>query len=366
MWLPNQLLPIMVTRICVFEGDDAAPEAVKATCNLLSLLDVDLEFTMPPVAEHADVLRNGTVPIAIRKPIEAADTVLFGAGSDVHTAILRYLRWEYGGGTYANIRPIRHLSGTKSPLADPDDIDYLVVRENLEGIYVRAEGDLHQAADALGAVGVDGTSLDAYGPGKYALRVTSEEHTQRFAHFACETAVASAEKHEPVRLTCATKSNVLPETDGLFEQTIAETATEHDQLIYEHLHADDVGQRLVSNPQRFDVIVTPNLAGDILSDVGAGTTGGLGVAPSGCYGDETAYFEPVHGSAPDIAGEGIINPTATMLSGAMLLKYVGHDAEASRLIGAIEATYQEGISLTPDQGGSATTREFAASVTDHL
>ncbi|MFC7157011.1 isocitrate/isopropylmalate family dehydrogenase [Halomarina halobia] len=356
----------MTTRICVFEGDDAAPEAVTATCGLLTSLDVDLEFTTPHVGGHADALRAGTLPEELRSAIESADTVLFGAGSDLHATILRYLRWEYGGGTYANLRPVCHFEGATSPLSDPEGIDYLVVRENLEGLYVRAEGDLPEAAGTLDATSVGGTSLKDLGPGQYALRVTSEAHTRRFARFACETAADRVEETQPIRLTCATKSNVLPGTDGLFERTVERTAAEYDQLTYEHLHVDDAAQRLVTDPRRFDVIVTPNFAGDVLSDVGAGTTGGLGVAPSGCYGDDVAYFEPVHGSAPDIAGEGSINPTATLLSAAMLLEYVGAPAEATRLVRAIEATYRDGASLTPDQGGTATTEAFTAAVTDHL
>lgn len=356
----------MTIRICVFEGDDAAPESIAATREVLSSLDVDLSFTTPPVEAYADSLQSGTVPDDLRLVIESADTVLFGAGSDLHIPLLRYLRWEYGGGTYANLRPVRYFEGATSPLRDPGNVDYLIIRENLEGLYVRAEGDLLEAAAALDATDVNGTPLTAFGSGKYALRVTSEAHTRRFARFACETAAGRAKDGESLRLTCATKSNVLPGTDGLFERTVERTAQEYDELAYEHLYVDNAAARLVADPGRFDVLVTPNFSGDVLSDVGAGTAGGLGVAPSGCYGDDGAYFEPVHGSAPDIAGEGRINPTATLLSAAMLLEYVDAPEAATRLVRAIESTYRDGTALTPDQGGTATTGAFAMAVADRL
>lgn len=357
----------MSSTVCVFEGDDAAPEAVRSTVHVLESLDVDLDFVMPPVDEYADELTNGGVPPAIREPIEEADTVLFGAASHLHTPILRYLRWEYGGsGTSANVRPIRYIDGAMSPLDDPADVDYLIVRENLEGMYFRGEGELAELADSMPSLsGAGGRRVDELGDGKFAIRVATEDHLDRFASIASSLAAERA-TDDSVLVTCATKSNVLEETDGLFDRAVESAVREHAELEYEHLHVDDVAQRLVTDPSRFDVVVTTNYAGDILSDLGAGTVGGLGVAPSGCYGDGVAYFEPVHGTAPDIAGEDAINPTAMLLSAVMMLEYLGDDNAAARLSTAVEAAYGETSIRTRDMGGEASTSEFTDTVIDRL
>jgi len=357
----------MSTRICVFPGDDAAATAVHATVDVLRELDADLSLDVRTAEGHETELLDWEIPDEFVTAIDDADTVLFGSCNEVHTALLWYLRREYGGGMPANLRPIRHFEGATSPLADPEDIDYLIVRENLEGIYFRAEGDLPDLAELAPDIrGMDGRSLADLGEGAYAVRVASERHTERFAELAADLAADWFPDTERVSVTCASKSNVLPRTDGLFDEHVEAAVEAHDRLGYEHLHTDDVAQRLVTDPARFDVIVTPNFAGDLLSDGAAGTTGGLGVAPSGCYSEDAAYFEPVHGSAPDIAGEGVINPTATMLSAVMLLEHEGLDGAATRLRTAVETVYAAGEPLTPDQGGSASTEEFAAAVADRL
>ncbi len=357
----------MSTRICVFPGDDAAATAVHATVGVLRELDADLELDVRTAEGHEAELLDWEVPEEFVAAIDEADTVLFGSCNEVHTALLWYLRREYGGGMPANLRPIRHFEGAKTPLTDPDDIDYLIIRENLEGIYFRAEGDLPDLArQAPDIRGMDGRSLTDLGEGAYAIRVASERHTERFGRLAADLAAEWFPDRDRVSVTCASKSNVLVRTDGLFDEHVEAAVRDHDRLDYEHLHTDDVAQRLVTDPGRFDVIVTPNFAGDLLSDGAAGTTGGLGVAPSGCYNEEVAYFEPVHGSAPDIVGQGVINPTATMLSAVMLLEHQGLDAAADRLRTAVEAVYAAGGPLTPDQGGSASTEEFAAAVGGRL
>jgi isocitrate/isopropylmalate dehydrogenase len=346
-----------MTEVCVFEGDDAAPEVVRPTVDLLGKL-TDIEFHTPDVDAYADELDGGQVPGALREVIHGADTVLFGSASHRHTPVIRYLRWTYGGGTYANVRPIRHLAGIDTPLEDPE-IDYVVVRENLEGIYVGMEGDLPNLAAVADEVpGLDRGRLDA--EGRFAVRALTRETLERVAAYAADLA-----RERDGLVTCATKSNVMPYTDGLFDE-IAEAAAAEAGVEFEHVHTDAVGTSLVTEPGRFDVILAPNFAGDVLSDVGAGTIGGLGLAPSGCYGDGVAYFEPVHGTAPDIAGEGVINPTAMLLSGAMLLEYVGEDDSAGRLRGAVEAVYRETELRTPDLGGDASTTGFVEAVRDRL
>ena len=357
----------MVHRVCVFEGDDASPEAVRPTVELLRTLDASLEFERPSVADHRDELEEWRVPPTLREAIASADSILFGAGGSIHRPILYYLRHQFGGGLFANVRPIRYVPGARSPLAHPEGIDYTIVRENLQGAYFAAEGRIEELRSAMPELtgSRHGTSVSDLDDGAFGVRVFTEPHLRRVARFGFEFAVENADG-DSVRLTCATKSNVLTETDGLFERVVEETARDYPSVTYEHLHADDVAQRLVTNPQRFDVVVTPNFAGDLLSDLGAGTVGGLGMAPSACYGEDRAYFEPVHGSAPDIAGENVINPTATMLSAAMLLDHLGEDDAARRLRRAVEGAYADGDRLTPDQGGTASTTEFAEAVEERL
>ena len=159
---------------------------------------------------------------------------------------------------------------------------------------------------------------------------------------------------------------MLRESDGLFRQIAEETASSYPDITYEQFIVDDFARRIVQSSHSLDVVVMPNLYGDILSDAAAGTIGGLGVAPSGCYGDDYAYFESVHGTAPDILGQGIINPTATMLSAVMMLEYLGLTREAERFENAIRKVYAEGKVITVDQGGKAKTQEFTRAVIDNL
>jgi isocitrate/isopropylmalate dehydrogenase len=160
-----------------------------------------------------------------------------------------------------------------------------------------------------------------------------------------------------------TKSNVLPQTDGLFHRTVQEVVATYPDLAFEHFHVDDAARRIIRFPKTLDVVVCMNQYGDILSDVAGEVAGGLGVAPSGNFGDGGwAYFESVHGSAPDIAGKGIANPTGTLLSAALMLEHLGLGAEAARLEAAVARVYRDGATLTPDQRGSATTKQMAAAV----
>ncbi|SEH17824.1 3-isopropylmalate dehydrogenase [Natronorubrum sediminis] len=356
----------MTTSVCVFEGDGAAPEAVAPTVELLESLVPEIRFETPSVEQFANVLDRGDIPDPLRERIDDADAVFFGAASDRHVPILRYLRYELDGGLPANARPVRSLEGAASPLEHTDEINYVVVRQNLEGLYAGIEGNI---ADLDGLVPpADSHGLDrdvSMTDGRYALRPITAVQVRWLARFACDLAERRSNEDTVPQLTCATKSNVLPETDGLFERTVESVAADSSTQ-YEHVHADAVGELLVTDPERFDVLVAPNLAGDLLSDVAAGTVGGLGLAPSGCYGPESAYFEPVHGTAPDLRGESSINPTATLLSAVMLLEYLERESAAKALQNAIERVYLEGVALTPDQGGSSTTDELIAAVAARL
>lgn len=357
----------MAETVCVFDGDGAAPEALRPTVELLESIAPSVTFERPTIDRFVEDLDDGTVPDLLRERIDSADAVLFGAASDTHVPILRYLRYELDGGLPANVRPVRSLEGAATPLERTEPIDYVIVRQNLEGLYAGIEGDLAELAVRDSIADSPTVEFDpASGRGRYAVRPITASRVRWLAGFACELAERRGNEDDIApRVTCATKSNVLPETDGLFEETV-ETVAAKSSVRYEHVHADAVGQSLVTEPDRFDVIVAPNLAGDILSDVAAGTVGGLGLAPSGCYGRNSAYFEPVHGTAPDLVGESSINPTAALLSGAMLLDYLERELAAKRIRQAIERVYACGTALTPDQGGSSSTGEVIAAVAERL
>jgi isocitrate/isopropylmalate dehydrogenase len=203
------------------------------------------------------------------------------------------------------------------------------------------------------------------GDGAYALRIVTEANVRRLGSIVSGFAETHFD-HRPVTLTCATKSNILGGTDGLFDAVLEDAVADSGVVEFEHLHVDNAGAQMVGDPRRFDLVVTTNAPGDILSDVGVATVGGLGLAPSGVFGEDVAYFEPVHGTAPDIAGQGIINPTATILSAVMMLRYLGFADAANRLEGAVETVYAEGAVLTPDQGGSASTTEMVEAIEGHL
>jgi isocitrate/isopropylmalate dehydrogenase len=330
-------------------------------------LPIDLQV-LPDGAELGH-LERGEREGLVRAAIDSADTVLFGATSGTTGAVL-YLRW--GKDTYANVRPIKWRAGVASPLRHPEDIDYVIVRENLEDLYVGIEGDLDDLRSSgldlrpyAGRVGV--SPRWAGEKGCFAVKVVTRAATERVARFAGRLARARMSDGHAGKVTCATKRNVLWRTDGLFAEIVRSVvAEEFSDVSYEEFLADDLARRLVASPADLDVVLLPNLFGDLLSDEGAATVGGLGLVPSGCYGDEFAYFEPVHGTAPDIAGKHVINPTATLISAAMLLDHMGLGDDARRLERAVDAALEAGDSLTPDLGGTATTERFAEAVRSRL
>jgi isocitrate/isopropylmalate dehydrogenase len=351
-------------RVVVIEGEDAAPEAVRPTIELINRLDVDIQWVYPTVGEEGIKKFNTPFPDEAKRAIDESDATLFGATSGVSFAVLFYLRW--GKGTYANVRPARWFAGCRSPMADPGGIDFVIVRENLEDLYVGVEGDVEEIATLDLKSATAGVGISEFIPGKYALKVITERGTERVIRFAFELARRRRSQGRPGKVTCASKFNLLVQTDGLFIDVARRVASEYPDIPLEVFIVDDFARRMVACPQELDVVVLPNLYGDILSDLAAGIIGGLGLAPSGCYGDEYAYFESAHGSAPDIAGKNIINPTATMLSAAMMLDYLGFNGESQRLQEAIERVYAEGRHLTPDQGGTATTTQFTEAVATFL
>jgi 3-isopropylmalate dehydrogenase len=347
--------------VVALPGEGIGPEVVDATCELLLGTGLPLKILTPPQGAAAVKSHGETLPEETKRAAIAADGVLFGAAGPTTSPVVTWLRWEMSA--WAGLRPIKFYPGMHSPLADPVGIDYVIIRENSEGLYPGREGDLADLARLMPDLSdKTGKSIKDFGEGRFAVKVVTPGGAERIARFACRLARARKAQGKPGKVTCVTKSNVLPRSDGLFQETAERVVREAGDLQFEHFHVDDAARRLVRFPKSMDVVLCMNLYADILSDLGAETAGGLGLAPSGCFGDRWAYFESVHGSAPDIAGRGIANPTATIRSAAMMLHHMDLGAEAERLDAAVARIYRDGKTLTPDQGGTASTRDMARAV----
>lgn len=354
----------MTRRVVVIEGEDAAPEAVRPSVALLQGLGLPIEWVHPPVGRRGLDECGSPFPEEAKVAIDASDAALFGATSGLSAPALFYLRW--GRQTYANVRPARYRVGSRSPLAHPEGIDLVVVRENLEDLYVLAEGELESLAP-LGLVSPTmRVPIADLGPGRFALKVITESGSDRIARFAFDLARRRRGEGRPGRVTCGAKHNMLRQTDGLFRERVEAVAREYPEIQLEARIVDDLAHQLVVAPGSLDVVLLPNLYGDVLSDAAAGLVGGLGLAPSGCHGDDYAYFEPSHGTAPDLVGRHVINPTATLLSAAMMLDYLGFAEVSHALEAAIDALYADGRVLTPDQGGHATTEDMCQAIASRL
>jgi isocitrate/isopropylmalate dehydrogenase len=349
--------------VCVIAGDDAAPEVMRPTVEILRALVPDMRFVEALSGHEAMRDYGEAFPEETRRVIDEADCTLFGASGGPSRPVLWYLRW--GKQTFVNIRPVRWWPGFHSPMLHPERIDYVIVRDNLEGMYPPREGDIAELV-ALASSSSWWQAPPLEKAGSYAVRVSSDEQARRVGQAACELALERKAEGYAGRVTLGAKYSILPRTDGRFRALVKEMVSTYPGLSYQEYLIDDLARRMVAEPETLDVVVLNNEHGDILADAASGCTGGLGLSPSACYGEDYAYFEPVHGSAPDLAGKGIINPTAMLLSGAMLLDYLGYGEQARRLERAIRQVYQEGGKLTIDQGGSATTREFVEAVESQL
>ena len=345
--------------VCVIAGDDAAPEVVRPTVELLHELVPGIRFREALSGRAAEEKYGDPFPKETRQLIGAADCTFFGASGGPSRPVLWHLRW--GMATAVNVRPIRWQQGYRSPLSHPERVNYVIVRDNLEGLYPPREGDLSELS-ALPSSASWYLPPKAGEQGAYAVRVCTDEQIRRVA----ETAIHVAYERQSIGgsgvITLGAKYSIQPRTDGRFRQIVREMVEAKAGLTYQEFLIDDLARRMVAEPETLDVVVLGNEHGEILADMAAGWIGGLGLAPSVCYGEDYAYFEPVHGSAPDLAGKHVINPTAMLLTGGLLLDYLGYMREKQRLEDAIARVYRQGRVLTRDQGGSASTDEFVATV----
>jgi len=323
-------------RICVLPGDGVGPEVVSSAVMILEQVADKCEFVYADIGQSAYNKTGSYLPAETLDLMRSCDSSLFGAvtSSDAPGYGSPVLKFRKELDLYANVRPVKTLV----PRQLAPQIDVVIVRENSEGLYTRNE-----VVDDAGVT-------------------TMRRVTRRGSERIVDYAIAYARANGRNKITCVHKANVLRESDGLFVAVFRDLMKAKGKgLQSEEQLVDSAAMKLVTDPAQFDVIVTLNLYGDILSDVAAGVAGGLGFAPSGNMGPENSVFEPAHGSAPDIAGKGIANPTAAVLSGAMMLDHLGMVEEAQRVEEAVAEFYSSGH-LTQDIGG----RHGSKSYTDHL
>ena len=348
-------------KVIAIGCDGIGPEVVDAACHILQGANFNLYLMRCYGGDEA--ISKGLEPFSedVKKQIDDSDAVLFGSHIINGYPVLMHLRFT--NDNYVNMRPVKYHEGMNSPLKDPTGIDFVFLRELSEGLYPGREGDLEDLARRLpDSVDRSGRKLTHFGTGKYAIKVISKKACERIAKFTCEFALQRLKAGYPGKVTCVTKSNLFLETDVLFEKTIEDEVKKHPELTYEHYLVDNMNRLMLLRPRDFDVIVAVNEYGDILTDAAAEIGGGLGLMGTGSFGGKVPYFESAHGAAPDIAGKNIANPTATVFASKYMLDYLGMKEEANTLEKAVAAVYKQGDSLTPDQGGTATTKELAEAI----
>ena len=324
-------------NIALLPGDGIGPEVVNATIKVMDALekkaDIKFEYKTYMIGD-AEKARSGTaLPQETIDGVKNADACLFACVGETAKETILPLRQMFN--LYANLRPAKAYPGV--PAVRPET-DIMMIRENTEGIYKMIGHRSPRSA--------------------FNVRIITWEASERIVRYAMDYAVKNGKK----KVTVIHKANVLDYTDGLFLEAARDVAKDYPDIEYRELIVDAASMWLVMYPESFEVIVTTNMFGDILSDVTAGLVGGLGMAPSGNVGDDICIFEPVHGSAPDIAGKGIANPSACMLSAAMMLEWLGEEDAAKMVEAAVLKVLKEGKILTPDLKGKATTVEFADAV----
>lgn len=327
-------------RIAVIPGDGIGPEITAATLSILERTGfkaewVELEAGLPSLekgkaAMPTEVIdKVGEIGIALKGPT----TTPVGAG---HTSANVALRKALD--LFANVRPARTIPGVKGYFSEAE-IDIVIVRENTEDLYAGIEYRAHPDV-------------------AQAIKVITRPGCARLCHYAFDM----VRKQNRKRLTAVHKANIMKLTDGMFLEEFYKAAKDYPDIKADDIIVDNCCMQLVTHPERFDTLVTENLYGDIVSDLCAGLVGGLGLAPGANIGEKCAVFEAVHGSAPDIAGKGVANPTALLFSALMMLHHVGEHALAEKIMAAVLKVMKEAKVLTRDLGGTSTTHDFADEV----
>jgi isopropylmalate/isohomocitrate dehydrogenase-like protein len=319
----------MTYKIAVIPGPGIGGEVIPETVRLLESTKLKFDFSYMEVGYEVFKKTGTPVPDDVLARMRKTQACLFGAtatpvGVEGYRSAIITLRKALR--LFANVRPAKSYPGQKGM----EDVDLVIVRENTEGLYSGMEFELADSA--------------------YSIRVITRKATERIARFAFDLAMKRRKK-----VSVVTKANVLRKSDGLFLEVARKVAEDYPEVEAEEAFVDVTAMRLVLKPHIFDVIVTSNLFGDILSDEAAGLVGGLGLAPSANIGTDYALFEPVHGSAPRLAGKGIANPMAAILASKMMMDYLGEDMWAERVENAVVAVLKDGKVLTPDLGGSSST-----------
>ena len=326
--------------VTLIPGDGIGPEVAHATRRAIDATGVKIDWEV--VELTADIIQKAgeTLPPHVAESIERTHvglkgpvgTPIGGGFQSVNVALRKKLD------LYANVRPVRSMKGLRTRFSDVN-IDLIVFRENTEDLYAGLEHEV--VTDVV-----------------TSLKIITRRASERIARYAFDY----ARRHGRKKMTAIHKANIMKLGDGLFVRCCREVAAKYPDILYQELIVDNASMQLVMRPEIFDMLLMPNLYGDIVSDLTAGLVGGLGIVPGANIGDRSAVFEAVHGSAPDIAGKGIANPTALMQSGVMMLRYLGETSAADRLEGAITQVYTEGETLTRDVGGSASTEQYTDAV----
>lgn len=332
----------MIYNITLIPGDGIGPEVMKAARDVINAAGVKINWEIvdagegvieeygTPLPDHVidSIKRN---KIAIKGPV----TTPVGKGfRSVNVGLRQALN------LYANVRPVKTYKGIPSRY---DDVDLIIVRENTEDLYAGIE---HNVGDSAAE----------------SIKIITKKASDRIVEFAFDLAKKQGRK----KVTAVHKANIMKLSDGLFLKCAREVAESNKDIEFSDMIVDAMSMRLVQSPEKYDVLVMPNLYGDILSDMAAGLVGGLGVVPGANIGDDMAVFEAVHGSAPDIAGQNIANPTAAILTGVMMLKHLGEFEAAERIDKALSKVLEEGKILTFDLGGNAKTTEFTGEIIKKL
>ena len=328
----------MSHQITLVPGDGIGPEVSEAVVRIFKVAKLDIEWERHDAGVTAFKRYNQSLPGALLESIRRNRVALKGPVTtpiaEGFTSVNVGLRKALD--LYANLRPVRNLAGVPSRFSD---VDLVIVRENTEDLYAGLE---HQIVPGV----------------VESLKIITEKASTRIAQFAFDYARRSQRK----RVTAIHKANIMKLSDGLFLESTRKVAREYTDIAYDERIVDAACMQLVMHPEKFDVLLLPNLYGDIVSDLCAGLVGGLGVVPGANLGESAAVFEAVHGSAPDIADKNLANPTALLLSGLMLLEHIGEREHADRIRAALDRVLAAGVIRTRDLGGTASTTEFTDAI----